>query len=96
MGPQGRKESRLKKVIEPVISLFDDGKCLRVIAELPGTVEEKVSIDLEKTVVAISATDTGSGKKFKKCIALPFEVRLGKKKFQNGVLDLTLEKTSSG
>ena len=74
MGPQGRKESRLKKVMEPVISLFDDGKCLRVIAELLSTVEEKVSIDLEKTVVAISATDTGSGKKFKKCIALPFEV----------------------
>jgi HSP20 family molecular chaperone IbpA len=55
----------LKKAKEPVITLFDDGNCLRVIAEPPGTVEEKVSIDLEKTVVALSATDTGSGKKFK-------------------------------
>jgi HSP20 family molecular chaperone IbpA len=83
-------------VIEPVINLSDDGKYLRVIANLPGTAEEKVSIDLEKTLVAISVTDTGSGKKYKKCIAFPFEVRLEKKKFQNGILDLTLEKRSFG
>jgi HSP20 family molecular chaperone IbpA len=75
MGPQGRREIRLKKAKKPVITLFDDGNYLQVIAELPGRVEEKVSIDPEKTLVAISATDTGSRKKYKKSIALLFEVR---------------------
>ncbi len=96
MGPQGRREIRSKNTIEPVINLSDHGRYLQIIAKLPGIAEENVSIDLEKTVVAISVTNTISGKKYKKCIALPFEVRLEKKKFQNGILDLTLEKSSSG
>jgi len=45
--------------------------------------------------LAISATETGSDKKFRKVIALPIEVRLEKKKFKRGILDLTLEKISS-
>jgi HSP20 family molecular chaperone IbpA len=62
-----------------MINLFDDGRFLRVVAELPGTVEEKMSIDLEKKIVAISVTDSTTGKKIKKFIALPFEVQLEKK-----------------
>jgi len=96
MGPQGRRKKLSKKSTGPAINLFDEGKYLRVVAELPGTVEERMSIDLEKKIVAISATDTRSGKKFKKFITLPFEVRLEKKKFQDGILDLILEKTNAG
>jgi HSP20 family molecular chaperone IbpA len=90
-----KKEIPSQKIVEPVTNLLDEGKYFRVITELPGIAEEKICIDLEKTVLAISATEEGSGKKYKKLIALPFESRLDKKKFQKGILDLTLEKTNS-
>jgi len=93
---QRKKEIPSKKIVEPVTNLLDEGKYFRVITELPGISEEKIRIDLEKTVLAISATEAESGKKYKKMIELPFEVRLDKKKFQNGILDVTLEKTNSG
>ena len=70
-----RKEIVSEKTAEPVTLLLDEGKSLRVIAELPGITEEKILIDLEKHELAISAPETGSRKKFRKVIALPIEVR---------------------
>jgi HSP20 family molecular chaperone IbpA len=90
-----RKETASEETAEPVTILMDEGKSLRVIAELPGITEEKILIDLEKHELAISATETGSGKKFRKVITLPVGVRLEKKRFQRGILDLTLEKILS-
>ena len=90
-----RKQIASEKPAEPVTLLLDEGKSLRIIAELPGITEEKIFIDLEKHELAISATETGSDKKFRKVIVLPIEVRLGKKKFKRGILDLTLEKILS-
>jgi HSP20 family molecular chaperone IbpA len=66
-----RKEIVSEKTAEPLTFLLDEGKSLRVIAELPGITEEKIFIDLEKHELAISATETGSIKKVQKsdCIA---------------------------
>ena len=86
------KEISSNEIAEPVTILHDEGKYYRVIAEFPDISEEKIHIDLEKTLLAISAIQPESGKKYEKMIALPHEVRLDKKKFQNGILDLTLEK----
>ena len=90
-----QKEIASEETEEPVTILLDEGKSLRVIAELPGITEEKILIDLEKHELAISATETGSRKKFRKVITLPVGVRLEKKRFQRGILDITLEKILS-
>jgi HSP20 family molecular chaperone IbpA len=86
------KEIRSNEISEPVTTLLDTGKYFRVVAEFPDVSEESIQIDLENTMLAISAPEPESGKNIKKMIALPFKVRLDKKKFQNGILDLTLEK----
>jgi HSP20 family molecular chaperone IbpA len=81
------------KTIEPAITLQDEGKFLRIIAELPGISEEKIRIDLEKTSVTIVASDTV--KQFKKVITVPCEVRFSRKRFSDGILELILEKTDT-
>ncbi len=80
-------------MVEPATTLRDEGKFLRILAELPGIAEEKIKIDLENhsTSVTIFAVDTV--KQFKKVITIPYEVRFCKKRFSDGVLELTLEKT---
>lgn len=80
------------KTIEPVTTLFDDGKFLRIITELPGIAEEKIRVDLENssTLVTIVAADTVV--QYKNVITLPCDVKFSKKRFSNGVLELILEK----
>jgi HSP20 family molecular chaperone IbpA len=80
------------KSIEPSTTIFDEGKFLRIVTELPGIAEEKIKIELENitTSVTISASDTV--KQYKKVISIPHEVRFCKKRFSDGILELTLEK----
>jgi HSP20 family molecular chaperone IbpA len=80
------------KTIEPATTLVDDGKSLRILTELPGIAEDKIKIDFENhsTIVTIVASD--SVKQYKKVITIPCEVCFSKKRFSNGVLELTLEK----
>lgn len=92
MAVQQKKGISTDRTEEPVTNLRDEGRFYCLTAELPGINEEKIFIDLEKSVLAISATDTGTGKKFRKLIRLPSEVRFGKKKFSDGVLNIILEK----
>jgi len=80
-----------KKIIEPVTSLYDEGKYFRIIVQLRGIPEEKIRIDLEKTTITISVTY--DGKRYKKDITIPSEARLSKKRFINGSLELILEKS---
>jgi len=87
------KTSDPTATVEPATTLHDEGKFLRILAELPGIAEEKIKIDLENhsTSVTIAASDTAV--QYKKVITIPFEVRFSKKRFSDGVLELTLEKT---
>jgi HSP20 family molecular chaperone IbpA len=86
------QNTRPIKTIEPATTLIDEGKYLRILTELPGIAEEKIKIDLENqsTSVTIVASDTVF--QYKKVITIPCEVRFSKKRFLNGVLELTLEK----
>jgi len=79
------------KIIEPVVDLFDEGNTIRVIAEMPGIDEEKIALDLQGSTLVISASD--KRRTYQKEVLLPCEARLEKQRFQNGVLELTLEKT---
>jgi HSP20 family molecular chaperone IbpA len=83
------------KTIEPATTLADEGKFLRIFTVLPGIAEEKIKIELENltTSVTILASDTVF--QYKKVIILPCEVRFSKKRFSDGVLELSLEKIGS-
>jgi len=67
-----------------------EGDRIHVLAELAGITEERIRLDLEATTLLISATD--GDRWYKKKISLPWEAKLGKKRFRKGVLELTLEK----
>jgi HSP20 family protein len=83
-------EKAEKKTIEPVVDFFDEGTTLRVIAEMPGIDEEQIVLDLQESTLFISASD--KRRTFQKEVLLPCEARLLKQRFQNGILELTLEK----
>jgi HSP20 family molecular chaperone IbpA len=83
-----------EKIIEPTSTLYDGGDYFRINAELPGIAEERIRIDLEKSTVAIYASYDDV--MYRKMIDLPCEVRLSRKRFSNGTLELILEKRISG
>ena len=87
-----RENTRPVKLAVPETTVLDEGKFIRILIQLPGIAEEKIRIDLEKLSVTIIATDTE--KQYRKVITLASEVRLSKKRFSNGVLELILEKNN--
>jgi HSP20 family molecular chaperone IbpA len=89
------KNTRPIKTIEPSTTLFDEGKFLRILTKLPGIAEEKIKIDLENTTTSITIVATDTEIQYKKVITIPCEVRFSKKRFSDGVLELTLEKNGS-
>jgi HSP20 family molecular chaperone IbpA len=94
MGTEKLKNIQTLKIIEPVTTVFDEGKFLRIVAELPGIAEEKIKIDLENHSTSVTIVAVNTVKQFKRVITIPCEVRFYKKRFSDGVLELTLEKTN--
>ena len=80
------------KTIEPVTTLVDEGKFLRILTKLPGIAEEKIKIDLDNSSTSVTIVATDTVKQYKKVINIPREVSFCKKRFSEGVLELTLEK----
>jgi HSP20 family molecular chaperone IbpA len=89
------KNTRPITTVEPSTTLFDEGKFLRILTELPGIAEEKIKIDLENTTTSITIVASDTTVQYKKVITIPCEVRFSKKRFSDGVLELTLEKNGS-
>jgi HSP20 family molecular chaperone IbpA len=81
------------KAIEPVTTVLEEEKILRIRSELPGIAEEKIRIYLDRNSVTIWASDAAN--QYKKVISLPFDVKFSKKRFSDGVLELVLDKTIS-
>jgi HSP20 family molecular chaperone IbpA len=94
MGTGNSKNNNTLKIIEPFTTVFDEGKFLRIVAELPGIVEERIKIDLENHSTSVTIVAVNTVKQFKRVITIPCEVRFSKKRFSDGVLELTLEKTN--
>lgn len=92
MGTGYEKMSKTLKIIEPVTTVIDEGKFLRIRTELPGIVEEKIKIDLENHSTSVTILAVNTVKQFKSVITIPCEVRFSKKRFIDGVLEITLEK----
>lgn len=82
-------------IVEPTTTLHDEGKFLRILTELPGIAEEKIRIDLENQSTSVTILAANGEVQFKKVITIPCMVRFRKKRFSDGVLELTLEKTEN-
>jgi len=88
------KKHKTPKTIEPVTTVFDEGKYLRIVAELPDIAEEKIKIDLENHSTSVTLVAVNTVRQFRRVITIPCEVRFARKRFSDGVLELTLEKTN--
>ncbi|HWQ66818.1 MAG TPA: Hsp20/alpha crystallin family protein [Methanospirillum sp.] len=85
----------LEKYIEPSTSFLDKAKYLSIIIELPDIEEERIRIDLENQLNLVTIVATNARTHYKKEISLPCEVKLSKKRYADGILELTLEKLNS-
>ena len=96
MGKGNEKITKTLKIIEPVTKVIDEGRFLRILTELPGIAEEKIKIDLENQSTSVTIVAVNTVKEFKRVITIPCEVRFMKKRFLDGILEITLEKTTPG
>jgi HSP20 family protein len=88
---KGRQGTRDSPIEFPLKQIIDEGNYLSVVAELPGIMEEKIRINLENDTLTLMWLD--QARTFQeKDFCLPCKVRLRNKKFQNGILEITLEK----
>jgi HSP20 family molecular chaperone IbpA len=86
------KNTRPMKIVEPATTIVDEGTFLRIFTELPDIAEEKIKIDLENHSTSVTVAVSDTVKPYKGVITIPGEVKFSKKRFSNGILELTLEK----
>jgi len=68
-----------------------DGDRAVVVGELPGVPEGNIRLDLEDRTLVISLKGSG----YRRKVSLPWEAKLGNKRFRNGVLEITLERVGA-
>ncbi|MDD1655310.1 MAG: Hsp20/alpha crystallin family protein [Methanomicrobiales archaeon] len=90
---QGRQRASSTGQEEPGTEYIEEESQVRVVVHLPDVSETKIRIELDNDVLVISATN--GGKKYCKEIMLPWTARVVSRKFRNGILELTLERTQS-
>ncbi len=79
------------EVREPLVDVFDEGKEIVVVAELPGVVDEEIRIEVQGDILSLETTGE---RKYAKEILLSEAVdatTLGKT-YKNGILELRLKK----
>ncbi|MBM3142930.1 MAG: Hsp20/alpha crystallin family protein [Chloroflexi bacterium] len=76
---------------EVTTDIFDEGDCLKVIAELPGVDEKDIKTEVKDNLLILSAQATGRA--YYKEIELPCLVRDElSSTYKNGILQITMEK----
>ena len=76
---------------EPVSQIADNDKFYSIVADLHDVEEGKIRISLENTILTLAWHDREAGHHEKE-ICLPCRMRLINKKFQDGVLEISLQK----
>jgi HSP20 family protein len=76
---------------EVVADIFDEGTCLKVIAEMPGVDEKEIKAEVKDNILILSAQATEQ--EYYKEIELPCSVK-GELNlvYDNGILQITIEK----
>ena len=75
---------------EPLVDVLDEGKGLRVIAELPGVEEKDIHLGLREDVLELTAEK--GDRKYHKDLLLPCRASLVRSSYRNGVLEIELAK----
>lgn len=76
---------------EVTTDIFDEGDCLKVIAELPGVDEKDVKAKVKDNLLILSAQ--AAGRVYYKAIELPCSVKTELNlTYKNGILQITLKK----
>ncbi|HTY15423.1 MAG TPA: Hsp20/alpha crystallin family protein [Methanoregulaceae archaeon] len=78
----------------PVSRIIDDGTFYSIVAELHDIDEGKIRISLENNILTLKWHDLDMGHHEKE-ICLPCRMRLINKKFQGGILKISLEKVGN-
>ncbi len=88
---RGLEGTKVEEEFEPLVDVIEDDDKITVVAELPGVKKENVKVKVGKDYVEIRASN---GKKFYKRVLLPAKVKpeTAKANFNNGVLEVTIEK----
>jgi len=81
---------------EPLVDIVDGEKDVRVIAELPGVRKEDIDVQVREGVIVISVDR--EDRKYHKELQLPESalVQGATSNFNNGILEITFPKRSSG
>ena len=76
---------------ESIVDVFEEGGCLRVMAELPGVEEKEINLRVEGNALTISAG--ASGRKYFKKVELPTPVEklIIESSYRNGILEAKLK-----
>ncbi len=75
---------------EPLVDVLDEGKGLRVVAELPGVEEKDIHLELKEDILEFTAEK--GDRKYHKELLLPCRASLVRSSYRNGVLEIELVK----
>lgn len=77
---------------EPMVDVFDEGKEIRLIAELPGVSESAIRAELSGDILTLSAEE--GERKYYREVLLPAAVKEEtlRKSFKSGILEIRFEK----
>jgi len=86
------KGAVVAEVREPIVDIFDEGKKLVVIAELPGVGEKDIHLEVKDDILDLSAE--AKDRKYSKEVLLPSPVDADsmESSYKNGVLEIKLRK----
>ncbi|MEN6610080.1 MAG: hypothetical protein ABFC24_04500 [Methanoregulaceae archaeon] len=91
--PKEETEPTENTILEPLTDIFDEETFLRIVIELPGVNEEKIRISQKGANLTVSASE--GGKRYRKTITMPWEGTVAKKRCQNGILELVVERNDA-
>lgn len=80
---------------EPLVDIFDEGREIVMVAELPGVAEDEIHVEIKEDIVFLK---TNGQRKYEKEILLPRAVdgKAKAKTFKNGILELRLKSIRNG
>ena len=109
IGPDGRpkieefgnvrrvgRRPQITEEAEPLVDVYDEGKKVRVVAEIPGVEKDRIKLKAVGRRLIIRASN--GDRKYYKEVELPDEVDIKKAKarYKNGVLEVEIPKKESG
>jgi HSP20 family molecular chaperone IbpA len=78
----------------PVRQIIDEGNHVMILAELPDIDERKIRISLENNILTLAWHDP-TRRRQKREICLPCRMRFVRKRFQDGILEISLERIAN-